>query len=126
MNLVGTWTLEEYVVELENGDVIKPWGDDFCGITLITEDGFISSSMVRANVDDELAEESFFSYTGQFDVEGNVIRIRVVLCSVPSWVGSVQERVIEVDGDLFTAVIPKMEWEGITGKNMLTWKRINP
>jgi hypothetical protein len=64
MNLKGVWRLEEYLMELEDGRTIKPWGDDFLGITLVTGERFMSSSKVKTNVDEEAAKESFFSYSG--------------------------------------------------------------
>ena len=124
LDIVGTWKLVSYETQLEDGQVVKPWEDDFLGYALITNEGYLSASIVRTNVDDETAKESFFSYTGRYEIEGNRSKTLVELCSDPSWVGSVQERIMEVDGDLFTAIIPSMEWEGIKGRFCLTWKRV--
>jgi hypothetical protein len=41
---------------------LKTWGDDFLGYTLVSEEGFMISSMIRTNVEISVAKESFFSY----------------------------------------------------------------
>ena len=124
MNLNGVWRLVEYLVELEDGRTIKPWGDDFLGYTLVSEEGFMSSSMIKTKVEINVAKEFFFSYSGPFELRDNKITVYVELCSEPSWVGGVQEREIMVEDDRFTAITPKMKWERTTGINKLKWKRI--
>ena len=124
MSLVGVWQLVEYLVELEDGRTIKPWGDDFLGYTVVSEEGFVSSSMIKTNVEDNVAKDSFFSYLGSFELFGDMVRISVAICSEPGLVGSVQERRIVFIGDTFTANTPDMDWDGTKGINKLTWKRV--
>ena len=125
MNLVGVWRLVEYLVELEDGRTVKPWGDDFLGYTMVSEDGFMSSSMIKTNVDENEARDSYFSYFGSFELFGDMVRVNVAICSEPGWIGGVQERRIELVGDTFTAITPDMERDGTKGINKLTWKRVN-
>ena len=124
MSLTGTWRLVEYIVELNDGTTVKPWGEEFIGYTMVTENGFVSSSMVNIDADSVVDKDSFFSYFGQYDFDGEIVKISVVLCSEPSWIGGVQERIVEFEGDRFTAITPNMEWDGVIGTFKLSWTRI--
>lgn len=121
MSLDGKWELVEYAIELDYGTIVKPWGDDFIGYTLVSS-GFMNSSMIRTNVGENDAKESFFSYSGPFTMVNSRIRVRVAVCSEPSWVGGVQERELVVGDDCFNAITPRMEWKGTTGINKLVWE----
>jgi len=52
----------EYLGVGGGGVGLKTWGDDFLGYTLVSEEGFMISSMIRTNVEISVAKESFFSY----------------------------------------------------------------
>ena len=124
-DIVGTWKLASYEVRLENGQVVKPWGDEFVGYLLNTNEGYTTASMIRTNVDDKTAKESFFSLTGQVERDDNKLKIQIKMCSTLDWVGSIQERVIEASGERLSLISPSYEWEGTTGSFIMTWQRLN-
>ena len=116
-DLIGTWTL----VGFESHDVntnhtIYPFGGKAKGLIIYTNDGFMSaqlmnpSSEAHKNLKDDLAHSigQFLAYSGPFEISNpasakeDSVRVthHLQVCSYPAWVGSRQERVATIVGDI--------------------------
>jgi hypothetical protein len=107
--LVGSWNLTNWKLILPNGQTIFPFGEDARGYAIFSEDGRVSGVMAKANRDkfasdfpnEEESElkvaafDSFNSYCATYEMKGNLLKLSILLSSVPNWEGQIQERFIE-------------------------------
>ncbi|KAE8382349.1 Lipocalin-like domain-containing protein [Aspergillus bertholletiae] len=121
--LVGTWVLLDYRTEsLETKQVAWPLGSDAQGILVYSPEGYMSAQLMRPGTpkrqgqevllgtDEELAASmrNYLAYSGPFKILDRVSTEtdtwRVVheaeISSYPNWIGSTQERVAHLDGDI--------------------------
>lgn len=116
-DLIGTWTL----VGFESHDVdtnytTHPFGENIMGFIIYTHDGFMSAQLMNPLLGsgekpkDDLAQSmgQFLAYSGPFEISDlasaneNSVRITHYLevCSYPAWLGSRQQRVATIVGDI--------------------------
>ncbi|KAH8691228.1 Lipocalin-like domain-containing protein [Talaromyces proteolyticus] len=127
--LVGGWSLVSATAESSNSttmrSILSPsstplWGTNPKGILLYTADNYMSVQVVECERDstfstndprggtrDELAEcmKRFTAYSGSFNIRATdhgelLLEHHVEVCSFPNWTGSVQRRIMELDGNL--------------------------
>lgn len=142
--LVGAWLLESYQSRLLDGaDVQYPLGSDAIGILMYTSDGYMSAQIMRNDrprfEDDDLqqaeqyefasAAASYLAYSGPYTVtkDGSQVHHHLTASLFPNWVGSVQARVVTLEGDrleLGTASPVSFSGEQRTGH--LVWRRAVP
>lgn len=135
---VGTWRLLSYEVRRTDGEVRYPWGQDPVGFLMYSEEGYVSVAMMSANrprfaakdirrgtTEEKVAAvDTYISYCGRYEVQGDTIIHHVEVCLFPNWIGNDQKRTFEFDGDrLLLSTEPiavgEMQWTG-----HLIWERV--
>ena len=141
-NLIGTWKLVDWIVELEGGRVIRPFRGRATGLLTYTDEGRMIASLMRTDRDligtrsfaeakaleRASAAAGYLSYAGRFEVIGDLVHHHVELSLFPDWVGGVQVRHIDwitnkdgtTDLELSTAHEPQER----SAVNRLRWRRI--
>ena len=134
----GTWRLKSYEVRWANGKVTYPFGERPEGRLTYSENGFVSVNIMatsRRNFEARemkmgtpeekvAAAETYISYSGRYDLDGDKIKHHVEVCLFPNWVGKDQVRIFDLNGNtlaLKTIPDPRDE-QGRQG--YLIWKRI--
>lgn len=132
MELVGAWRLVAWEIGYPDGRVSHPYGPDAVGLLCYTPDGHMSASIARAvrqglsdpnprraeEAERAAAFDTFFAYSGRYEVKGRDVHHHVELALNPGFVGTTQIREATFDGD--TLVLAARE--GGRG-HTLTWRR---
>ena len=109
-DLVGSWNLISWRTVYVGGRTIFPMGKDAKGFLVYSNDGFMSASLFKVNrphfVSGEMltadenekveAWDSYFSYSGKFILEGDMVHHYVLSSMYPNWVGDKQSRIAEI------------------------------
>lgn len=121
-SLVGAWELISYRCEPVSSDdeTIYPMTPSARGIIMYTPDGYMSAQLMQPGAakfsggdlsggsKDELAEsmKRYLAYSGRFAVkdEGGkpVLTHQMEVSSFPNWLGNVQERTVNLEGEYLT------------------------
>lgn len=70
------------------------------------------------------AAETYVSYCGRYEFQGDTVTHHVELSLFPNWVGVEQERLVELRGNLLTLSTRPMLLRGIQQTAHLIWERI--
>ena len=139
--LIGVWRLREYSEVTEGTAALYPFGPDPDGLLIYTSDGFVSALLMawgrpnlsgngfREGTPDEYtsAGKSFIGYTGRYDVdEANlVVTHRPTVAFVPNMVGSVQQRLVDLQEDVLVLTAEHARTAGFpVTKSRLEWVRV--
>jgi hypothetical protein len=137
--LIGTWKLISWENRsLVDGQVSYPLGKDATGYIMYNEDGYVFVAIMGPNrlkfaADDLLsgsteeeaqAEETYVSYCGRYDFEGETVIHHVELSLFPNWVGGEQERLVELEGKRLTLSTHPILLRGIQQRAHLIWERV--
>jgi hypothetical protein len=137
-DFAGTWKLKSYEVRWANGKVSYPFGEKPEGRLTYTEDGFVAVNIMATSrrkfevremklwtaEEKAAAAETYISYSGRYEFDGDKVLHHVDVCLFPNWVGKDQVRIFDLDGNtlaLKTIPDPKDE-HGRQG--YLIWERI--
>lgn len=134
--LVGAWRLVSYEAHGPGG-VLYPLGEDAAGYIMYTPDGYMSVSMMAAGrrnfVDGDMlsgtndekieAAETYVSYCGRYDYQGDRVVHMVEAAFFPNRVGTEQVRYVELDGDTLTLRTPPMVLGGVSRQGRIVWRR---
>jgi Lipocalin-like domain len=119
MDIVGTYVVQLVEKYTDDGAVEHPFGEPVAGMLLYGADGAMAAIVGRADQpvldmdllagtvaasDRELAGafRAAYGFAGTFEVEGGTVRHRVLVSTVPNWVGTDQVRPYTIDGDQLT------------------------
>lgn len=129
-DLVGVWTLEATYSEDEDGNRTPVLGDDPQGRIIYTADGYMCAMTGRgaralpaegANEADKAAAfDSFMTYSGRWQLSGNVVTHHIDLATDPNWIGTSRERTIDHQGDRM--VFSGLAADGVT-RAVIIWRR---
>ena len=112
--LLGTWHLERWVITYADGRKPSyPFGEDVQGLLVYTHDGTMSGIIARqgrARMSSESAKtapqpeqlaafQSYFSYAGTYEIEGDDVIHHVTQALFPNLVGTDQRRRMRFEGD---------------------------
>jgi hypothetical protein len=111
--LIGRWNIVSWEQRYDDGRVMFPMGHGLSGFILYSSDGtmacfiakserprFASGMQWDATVAEKAAAyESIMAYGGHFVVNGDSVEHHVETSAFPNWVGGVQKRKFNVDGD---------------------------
>jgi hypothetical protein len=140
--LVGTWRLRswEAVSATEGEPAARPMGDDPEGLLVYTDEGtmlvligrprrerFASDDLLDATLDERSAAiETFIAYGGSYTVDGETVAHRVEMSLFPNWVGTIQERNVELDpsGEVLTLTSGVIRVRGSERRQRLVWERV--
>jgi hypothetical protein len=138
--LIGVWTLQKYSDLTEGLPPHYPFGNDPEGLLIYTPDGFVSAVLMARNrpkldgngFTDGTAEQytsagkSFIGYTGKYEMDEarSTVTHRPLVAFAPNMVGSIQQRLVELEGDV---LVLTAEHERSTGlppiRSRLEWAR---
>lgn len=107
--LIGTWKLIKWTVEMEGGRVIRPFRGKSTGLLTYTDEGRMVASLMRTDrevigtrsfaeakaFERATAAAGYLSYAGSYEVIGDEVHHHVELSLFPDWVGGTQVRHIE-------------------------------
>ena len=135
--LVGTWKLVSFGTHGEDGSVLYAYGENPVGYIMYGQDGYMHVAFMKAErpkiSNDTFAlatmEEKawaavhYESYSGKYEIKGDKVFHHVEVSLNPNWVGSVQERDVQLKGDMLVLSLP-MSFFGVKYTASLTWKRV--
>jgi hypothetical protein len=133
--LVGTWKLTGWVVQVIGEDSREPYGPNPKGRLVITTEGHWIVVLTGANrrparTTDEKAAllDSMLAYSGKYRIEGDKITTRVDMSSNEIYTGANQDqtRFFKVDGDRLALRTPEIASAVLSGKKVvgtLSWER---
>ena len=114
--LVGAWRLVSWQNQAADGQVTYPMGTDAMGYLLYGADGrfsvtisrkgrarFAASDLLSGTAEEKArALEGFVAYAGRYTFHGDRVIHHVELSLFPNWVGTDQERWVELAEDRLT------------------------
>jgi hypothetical protein len=105
---IGSWELQEWSAELNNGKIVFPFGEDAKGSITYDDFGnmavqimknnrvqFLSEDPLQAQADEVIeAYNGFIAYCGKYkvDTSSNQVIHQIEISSFPNWVGQNQVR----------------------------------
>lgn len=133
--LVGTWKLESFELQMPDGATIHPYGEQVSGYIAYTPEGVMSAAFQSADRgaggDPDLSKaetathwDSFMAYSGPYRVEGDRILHDVEVSSLAIWIGTIQERWFKIDGDRLTLVTTPLAVGETAPVGRLVWRRV--
>ena len=136
-SLHGAWELVHFEARDESGGVAHPVGRDVAGMIVYTPSGHVSAQIgagdrpsfasedVRGATEPESAAAfaTYIAYGGTYEVLEDRVRHHVRHSLFPNWVGTVQERFYELDGDDLFLRTPPITVAGRTVVSELRWRR---
>jgi len=131
---LGAWSLQSWTITYKDGRVIYPFGEDAYGLLVYTADGAMTGAIarreragfgrpdIRSAPESERAAafNSYFHYAGRWELQGDSIHHHVFMALNPDFVGSVQIRQAQFEGDQLT--LSAIE-EGRDRRHALIWRR---
>ena len=138
--LVGGWRLVSWENRAADGQINYPMGTDPIGYLLYTADdrfsitisrrgrtGFAAGDLLSGTTEEQArAVEGFVAYAGRYSFHGDRVIHHVELSLFPNWVGSDQERWVELAGDRLTLSASPLLLAGTQQVPRLVWKRVDP
>ena len=137
--LIGTWRLLSWENRsVEDGQISYPLGEDASGYIMYNPDGymfvaimspyrlkFAGGDLLSGTPEEEAqAEETYVSYCGQYDFDGDKVVHHVELSLFPNWVGVDQERLVELKGNRVTLSTHPILMQGKQQTAHLIWERV--
>jgi Lipocalin-like domain len=138
--LVGAWGLVSWENRAADGGVSYPMGADARGYLIYSRDGRFSVTISRANrvgfTGDDLlggtvlekanAAQSFVAYAGRYTLAADQVIHHVELSLFPNWVGTQQQRFVELSRDTLILSANPMLLAGKQQVPRLVWQRVRP
>lgn len=136
--LLGTWSLISWENKSLEGQVSYPFGQEVIGYLTYTQDGymfvalmprhranFASGDLLRGSTEEKVkAAETYISYCGRYEFQGDKVIHHVELSLFPNWAGVDQERLIELAGNRLILSTRPMLFEGRQQIARLVWERV--
>jgi hypothetical protein len=136
--LVGTWRLISWENRSVDGGISYPLGKDATGYIMYNPDGYMFVAIMRpdrakfaagdlltgSTQEKAHAAETYVSYCGRYEFQGDTVVHHVDMSLFPNWVGVDQERVVEVRGDRVTLSTRPMLLGGLQRSAYLIWERV--
>ena len=137
--LVGAWQLLSWENRAADGQVTYPMGADALGYLLYTADGCFSVTISRGGragfaagdllggttEEKARAVESSVGYAGRYTFHGDRVIHHVELSLFPNWVGTDQQRWVELTGDRLTLSASPLLLAGKQQVPRLVWERVD-
>jgi Lipocalin-like domain len=137
--LVGAWRLVSWENQAADGQITYPMGADALGYLLYTADGrfsvtisrrgragFAAGDLLSGTTEEQArAVEGFVAYAGRYSFHGDRVIHHVELSLFPNWVGSDQERWVELAEDRLTLSASPLLLAGRQQIPRLVWERVD-
>ena len=136
--LIGTWTLESWFNQADDGTRAYPFGQNPQGSISDSNDGFVFVHMAKAKpaafaapndpfggseAEDPAAFKSHLTSAGMYEHRGDQVIHSVTQSFCPNWVGTEQVRDVESDGDLLRLSAKRITIAGQVVDAFLEWRR---
>ena len=137
--LIGTWRLISWETRSVDGQKIGyPLGKDAVGYIMYNEDGYMFVAIMRPNrmkfaagdllggsTEEKVqAADTYVSYCGQYEFQGDKVIHHVDLSLFPNWVGVDQERLVELRGNRLILSTRPILLGGMLQTAHLIWERV--
>jgi hypothetical protein len=137
--LIGTWRLVAWENRAAGEEVTHPMARNPLGYLLYTADGHFSVTIARVGrpafrvgnllggtIEDKArAVEGFVAYAGTYTFHGDRVVHHVELSLFPNWVGSDQERAIELTRGRLSLTAGPLPLAGNQQIARLAWERVD-
>ncbi len=137
-SLVGTWRLVSWEDRDAQGQVSWPVGQDAHGYIMYTAEGYMSVQIMMASrplfaagdllsgssAEQAGAAATYIAYAGRYERRENAVIHYVELSLFPNWVGTQQERLLELSGDRLTLSTHPILLGGRQQEAHLIWERV--
>jgi len=137
-SFVGTWRLISCELRSADGQVSYPLGKDAVGYIMYSEDGYMSVAFMSANrpifaagdisggttEEKEAAADTYVSYCGKYEVQGDKIIHHIEVSFFPNWIGVDQARIFEFEGNRLSLSTPPFLVGGKKQTAHLIWERV--
>ena len=137
--LVGAWRLLSWENRAADGQITYPMGADALGYLLYTADGrfsvtisrrgragFAAGDLLSGTTEEQArAVEGFVAYAGRYSFHGDRVIHHVELSLFPNWVGTDQERWVELAGDRLILSTSPLLLAGKQQVPRLVWERVD-
>ncbi|RWU19291.1 hypothetical protein DM813_23590 [Pseudomonas alkylphenolica] len=133
----GRWNILAWEQRYDDGRVVLPMGTQlegfieysdfgmFCVIARPGRDAFTSGGQWSASdAEKGAAYNSYLTYAGDFEVEGNTIIHKVRHSIFPNWVGGLQQRNAVLDGNVLSLTARLEEGTPEARTACLQWVRV--
>ena len=133
-DLKGTWLLESWEARVAGSDEVRhPYGPGARGVLIYTADGWMSATLCSKTREPfpvydrpkdvpvalkATAFDQYFHYASTVEIKGDEIYHDVKFSSNPNFVGSMQVRKMNLEGDILILSV-----ENTTEQQHLQWKR---
>jgi hypothetical protein len=140
-SMIGTWRLLSFKVERSDGSVADLYGPAPLGLLIYDRGGHMSIHQLKPDLPkcgtqdrrkcpDALARTAFDNYAGywgRYEVKASekAVLHHVLGASAPDWVGTSQQRFIDVTGNRLTITTPPQQVAGIQSVVVLVWERVD-
>jgi hypothetical protein len=138
--LVGAWRLISWENRAADGQVTYPMGTDALGYLLYTAEHrfavmisrtgrarFAASDLLSGTTEEKArAGEGFVAYAGRYSFHGDHVVHHVELSLFSNWVGTDQQRTVELAGDRLTLSASPLLLAGKQQVPRLVWERVHP
>lgn len=136
--LIGTWTLESWFNQADDGTRAYPFGQNPQGSISDSHDGFVFVHMAKAKraafaarndpfggseAEDSATFNSHLTYAGMYEHRGDQVIHSVTQSFCPNWIGTEQVRDVEFDGDLLRLSTKRITIAGQVVDAFLEWRR---
>ncbi len=132
----GAWSLLSWV-QMRGEEQHLPIGDKPDGKIIFTDFGLVAVSIAdktraklvtgdfsSANIVEKAAAfERYLGYIARYELLDGRIKLLILNCSYPNWIGQEQVRVPAFDEDHLTLRAPPREVNGVPVSAALTWRR---
>ncbi len=135
----GTWRLVSFVLRSADGTTSLPYGDHPHGYIFYTPDSYMSCVFMRAGrpnfaspdalggstAEKARAMETFFSYCGTYEIQGNEVVHHIEASLFPNWSGGDLRRSYQFDGRRLTLMgsTPQV-FQGQEQTAIIVWERV--
>lgn len=136
--LIGTWTLESWFNQADDGTREHPFGLSPTGYISYSHDGYVFVHMARAEraafavpndpfggseAEDSRAFKSHLTYAGTYEHRGDKVIHSVTQSFCPNWIGTNQVRDVDLDGDTLRLSAKRIMIAGQVVDAFLEWRR---
>jgi hypothetical protein len=136
--ITGLWKLLSYQQKDAQGNVAYPYGQDLTGFLMYGNDGFFSLNIMKkvrmqfrsdnfldgSNPEKFGAADSYLSYIGRYQSQGNKITHHVLASFFPNWTGAKLEHVFKIEGKHLLLVSPPYFASGTQQNAHMLWEKI--
>ena len=126
-SIIGTWVLKSFIVEFDDGSEHFPYGERPEGRIAYSSDGFMSAHLWNPDLHVDKArsgdDPNYFSYCGDWSIEGSVVKHHVHAATEPSWTGRDKLRTIRAHGSQLELTAEGVVFAGKRGRGVLVWEQ---